>query len=66
MRVKINENNFIRLENIGLWFRVFGYGLSIFKDDGYLTFSQRNGYKWYMILLGYKIVAHKPSKSVKK
>lgn len=61
--VNINENNFIRFDwGFGMWFRIFGYGLSISKFDGFIPFSQRNGYKWYKIILGYKIVAHNRSK----
>ncbi len=36
----------------GFWFRIFGRGISVDKK---LTFSQRNGYKWYLPLFGYNL-----------
>lgn len=39
----------------GFWFRVFGYGLNFTQSWRPMLFSERNGYKKYITLFGWRI-----------
>jgi len=41
-----------------LVFRILGYGLTIKRHDGYLTFSMRNGYKKYLLIGNLIVILH--------
>ena len=40
----------------GYWFRLFGYGVSIIKDDGTRLFSERYGYRKVWHIFNRKII----------